>query len=366
MPINIIKHTTQNINMSMKALVIKEGKKVGVEEREIIPLEKLQKDEVRVKVVAVAVNPTDWKHVSVYGAPAGVIVGCDYSGVVELVGESVSHIKIGDRIGGFVHGAYYTHTGSFAEHVVALGDLAFHKPDHFSHEDNATLGVGALTAAACLYQKLNLPKPSAPLSPSNSPSYVLVWSGATSVGQYAVQLAALSGFTVITTCSPRNFQLLSSLGASHCFDYRDPDVVKKIREVTNNKLEYVVDCISEEESLTKSTESMGENGGKIAAILFTEIPNKRKDVEIIRTLLYTATGKEFQMGSFHFAPIPEDREFMAKFIKEELEPLLIEKKLKANVTRLCQGGLDSIHEGMDYVQAGKVSGEKLVYHLQDE
>lgn len=43
----------------MRAVVIKEGKKVAVEEKEIITIDKLREDEVRVKVVATAVNPTD-------------------------------------------------------------------------------------------------------------------------------------------------------------------------------------------------------------------------------------------------------------------------------------------------------------------
>lgn len=58
-----------------------------------------------------------------------------------------------------------------------------------------------------------------------------MWAASSSIGQFAVQLAKLSNFTVIATASPKNHELLKSFGASHCFDYRDPDVVNKIKAV---------------------------------------------------------------------------------------------------------------------------------------
>lgn len=57
-----------------------------------------------VNVKAVALNPTDWKHIDYGQADAGSRVGCDYAGVVERVGSKVSKFKKGDRIAGFVYG----------------------------------------------------------------------------------------------------------------------------------------------------------------------------------------------------------------------------------------------------------------------
>ena len=39
-----------------------------------------------------------------------------------------------------------------------------------------------------------------------------------SVGQYAIQLAKIAGYRVVTTASPRNFELLKSYGADAVFD----------------------------------------------------------------------------------------------------------------------------------------------------
>lgn len=59
---------------------------------------------VLVKVEAIAVNPTDWKHIDYGWTNAGCRVGCDYSGVVEEVGSKVTKFTKGSRIAGMVHG----------------------------------------------------------------------------------------------------------------------------------------------------------------------------------------------------------------------------------------------------------------------
>ena len=64
---------------------------------------KLRDDYILVKVKAVALNPTDWKHVA-WLTDAGSRIGCDYAGIVEEVGSKVTkNFKKGDRVSGFVH-----------------------------------------------------------------------------------------------------------------------------------------------------------------------------------------------------------------------------------------------------------------------
>lgn len=58
-----------------------------------------------VKPEYVALNPTDVLHIDQLPSP-GAIVGCDYSGVVEQVGEAVTNgLRKGDRVAGCVHGS---------------------------------------------------------------------------------------------------------------------------------------------------------------------------------------------------------------------------------------------------------------------
>lgn len=62
------------------------------------------KDFLKIRTVAVALNPSDWKHID-FRADKGAIVGVDYAGYVEQIGPLVKkQFKIGDRVAGFTHG----------------------------------------------------------------------------------------------------------------------------------------------------------------------------------------------------------------------------------------------------------------------
>lgn len=85
---------------SMKAIAVIEGRKAVITD---VPVPHGRDGWVLVKVKAVAINPTDWKHIDHGHADPGALIGCDYAGVVEKVGANVAFEK-GDRIAGFVHG----------------------------------------------------------------------------------------------------------------------------------------------------------------------------------------------------------------------------------------------------------------------
>lgn len=84
-----------------KAIVIVEKGKAEIQD---VPMPALRDEWILVKVKAVAINPTDWKHIDYGGADPGSKSGCDYAGVVEAVGSKVTRFKKGDRIAGSVHG----------------------------------------------------------------------------------------------------------------------------------------------------------------------------------------------------------------------------------------------------------------------
>lgn len=92
--------------MSNHAVVIVAKGEVQVKE---VSVPKLRDDYILVKTHAVALNPTDWKHVD-YLADPGARVGCDYAGTVLEVGSKVSSdLKKGDRVAGFCHGSNAVH-----------------------------------------------------------------------------------------------------------------------------------------------------------------------------------------------------------------------------------------------------------------
>jgi hypothetical protein len=93
--------TSTAVMSTMKALVMQGGTDAKVVERS---LPKPRSKFVGVKVNAVALNPTDWKHIKGLNQE-GLLVGCDFAGTVEKTGEGYNtKWSVGDRICGFVHG----------------------------------------------------------------------------------------------------------------------------------------------------------------------------------------------------------------------------------------------------------------------
>ena len=95
------------------------------------------------------------KHASV-ALPPSKIVGCDFSGTVKGFGSTVeaSSFAIGDRVAGIIHGCHYSHTGAFAEYLVADANVCFKVPENVPLKEACTLGVGWISAMQALHQRL--------------------------------------------------------------------------------------------------------------------------------------------------------------------------------------------------------------------
>ena len=168
--------------------------------------------------------------------------------------------------------------GAFAEYLVADAQCGIVPvPVGWTFEEAAQLGVAPFTALQCLHETLELPSPfEARSGPQRS---ILIWGGASSVGQYAIQFAKLGGFRVITTASPKNFELVKGLGADEVFDYHDETVVEKIRATTGNTLDIAVDTISEGKTPEQVTGAIGDKGGRVAITLPYESPRPNVKVK---------------------------------------------------------------------------------------
>lgn len=344
---------------TQKAVIVVEPKKDGLVTDRAIPT--LRDDYILVKNVSVGLNPTDWKHVA-FLAPPGVLVGCDYAGVVEAVGKDVKKpFKKGDRICGFVHGgnAVQPEDGAFAEYIVAKGDLQMKIPDNLSFQEAATLGVGIVTVGQGLYQSLKLALPTEPIK-DNTP--ILIYGGSTATGTLAIQFAKLSGYKVLTTCSPHNFDLVTSLGADAVFDYKDPESAAEIRKATGNNLKLVFDCIALESSAKFCEAAISTEGGEYSSLLNVKVD--RENVNSRFTLGYTAAGEAFKFGDIPFPAKPEDKAYAEMFVSIA-ESLLAQEKVKVHRPRVGKDGLKGVLEGLQLLKEDKVSGEKLVYNISE-
>ncbi|KAL0263387.1 hypothetical protein SLS55_002367 [Diplodia seriata] len=323
------------------------------------PIPKLRDGYIKVKTVAVALNPTDWKHID-FRADKGAIVGCDYSGIVEKVGPGVTNFAVGDKVAGFVHGSNESNheDGCFAEHTAAKAALALKVPSNVSLEEASTLGVGITTVAQGLYQSLALPWPT---TPAPTPFPILIYGGSTATGTLAIQFAKLSGLTVVTTCSPHNFDLVRRLGADHVFDYKSPTVGAEIRAATNDGLRHAFDCIAYDSTAAICAAALTSASGvaKYSSLLTVE-KFPRADVENAGTLAYTALGETFRKGAKEFPANEDHLAFAARFWKLT-EELLAQGKLKVHPPQVREGGLEGVLDGLEDLRQDKVSGVKLVY-----
>jgi NADPH:quinone reductase-like Zn-dependent oxidoreductase len=134
----------------MKALVFHDKGDASVK---LVPLPELRPSYLLIKVDSVALNPTDYKHIT-YGHSAAPfsIVGCDFAGTVLAIGSEVAKkFEVGDKVYGCAHGSHYTesYSGVFAEYAVVKGDVTMHIPTGpdagLGMDDLATLPLGCIT-----------------------------------------------------------------------------------------------------------------------------------------------------------------------------------------------------------------------------
>ncbi|KAK5716302.1 hypothetical protein LTR17_016491 [Elasticomyces elasticus] len=345
----------------MKAIIIN-GNTASVKS---VALPKLRPTYLLAKVEAIALNPTDWKHVSGKRAAEGGISGCDFAGTVVEVGSDVSKsLKPGDRIAATTHGANFSQPedGCFAEYALAKADLVVKIPDSLSFEAAATFPLGVGTVGQGLFQqalKLNLPT-----EPTKNGESILIYGGSSATGSLGIQYAKLAGYKVLTTCSPHNNDFVKSIGADAIYDYRDPECGKKINKDTNDELKLAWDCIALDSAAKICAEALSSDpsGAKYGSILGVKFP--REGVETKATFMYTIFNEPFTKGGKEFPAVPEDFEFAKKFFGIT-EKLLAEGRVKTHPEQVGADGLAGALQGMEDMKNDKVSGKKLVYRVSD-
>lgn len=165
---------------------------------------------VLLRVRATSVNAGDWRRVRAMPSfvrlveglrrPKSPLLGGDAAGVVEAVGDGVTHLRAGDE-------AYGIRTGAFAEYV--SGRSFVRKPRNLTFEQAAAVPIAGVTALQGLRDKGEL----------KSGQRVLINGAGGGVGTFAVQLAKAIGAHVTAVTRGDNVDLMRSLGADHVIDY---------------------------------------------------------------------------------------------------------------------------------------------------
>jgi len=212
---------------------------------------------VRVRVHAAGVNPVDaqnradgsWAELTL---PA--ILGSDFSGVVDQVGDGVTDWAPGDAVFGLAP-FRRSSTGTYAEYYVAETQVLMRKPDGLSHVEAAAIPLAAATAVDVIERRLAV----------QAGELVLVHGAGGGVGSFAVQIAAALGASVIASASERHHELLYRLGADLCLDYRSGDIAATGREHAGRNLDAVADFVGGD-AVAGSLVALAEGGRAATAV----------------------------------------------------------------------------------------------------
>lgn len=190
--------------------------------------------EIRIAHRACGLNFIDiYQRSGLYPQKMPAALGMEASGVVEAVGEGVTHLKVGDRA------AYAANPpGAYTEARVMPAAQVCPLPDAISFEEGAAMMLKGMTVEYLFHRT----------TPLKAGDTVLFHAAAGGVGLIACQWARSEGITLIGTAgSEDKCQLALDHGATHCINYRTEDFVVRVRELTGGKgVDAVMDSVGKD------------------------------------------------------------------------------------------------------------------------
>ncbi|KAJ5084955.1 Polyketide synthase enoylreductase [Penicillium alfredii] len=340
--------------------------------------------EILVKVLAIGLNPIDWKGPAFnFGIPSlPWINGRDLVGVVLQIPKDSARLRVGDIV--LVPSTDYRdiRKAAFQEYAVATASNAARVPSSTSICASASLGVAFVASALALGVSFGLdfslitqsPGPNlalvikglqrnevptdiqeecfAPVLASERPQrgdWIAIWGASTTTGQITSQLAKLSGLRVICVADiARHGDRLLQLGADLLVDRQDPHrAIEVIRGITRGKLRYAIDLVGSD---TATLLQRGlETTGHAHLLGLTGLPKSRDPNIRYHTV---------PIKLFHTAPA------VGESIVCWLESLLQSRTLTLPEVVRAEGGLEGINGALDKLRNGNVSGKRVVVDLR--
>ncbi|KUJ20656.1 GroES-like protein [Mollisia scopiformis] len=309
--------------------------------------------EVVIRNMATGLNPIDFKSVDFnFCLPEFPwVTGREMAGVVEVVGEEVEGIRVGDRVW---TSTYYRdrRAGCFQQFVTVPAHTVLPLPSNLSFDEAACLGVAALTAAMTLWRWLQVPM--VPPAERTGREYLLVWGGSTVTGQFAIQIAARCGLDVIAVTSAKTRSLAESLGARVVVrDGKSNDeIVDEIRGVAGEDITRAIDLVGPSTANYCLKAFSRDEGRKC---LFAPLAMISSKAEIpANVVVETVEMKQFVLDG-------ESRRFAV-----ELNRLVESGEILLPGLEVLEGGLGVVVvvEGLERLKRGDMVGRKMVVRME--
>jgi NADPH2:quinone reductase len=242
--------------------------------------------EARVRHHACGLNYIDvYFRTGLYPQPLPAGLGMEGAGVVEAVGEGVTHVKPGDRV------AYASRPpGAYAEARVMPAAALVKLPVNIDFETGAAMMLQGLTVQYLFRRTF----------PLTGGETVLFHAAAGGVGLIACQWARALGVTLIGTVgSDAKGELAKQHGAAHVINYNTENFVERVREITGGKgVPVVYDSIGKD-TFTGSLDclaplgmmvSFGSASGPVAPFNLNELAS-RGSLFITRPTVFSYTAR---------------------------------------------------------------------------
>ncbi|KAF7590584.1 hypothetical protein BBP40_002620 [Aspergillus hancockii] len=331
-------------------------------------LQPLESDEVAIKITATAVNPVDWK-MRDYNAfideyPA--VLGSDAAGRIVAIGSDVSNVAIGDRV--FFQGIIGKYDFcTFQQYCKMPAALVAKTPDNISDEQAAGVSLALVAAATAFYDKQGhgLPPPWVKGGPqAGKGKAVAIIGGASSVGQYAIQLARLSGFEkIVTNASPKNHQFLRELGAHVVLDRSQSSPDDFRAAIGGLPLEFVFDSISVKATQVLSVQIVQAAEATSASEVVIVFVVEPKDIDPEAIMLSQSKEPSIEikqvLGIGSSPALRYLSEPMVRHLGGE-DGYIARNLFVPNRVCVVPGGLSAVEQALAKNKEG-VSGEKVVF-----
>ena len=184
-----------------------------------------------------------------------LILGHEFSGIVEEVGPKVTNQSVGEAVYGLTDTLSVTRDGAEADYVIGIDSEIAPKPQSLDHEYAAAVPMAGLTAWQALFDHAHL----------SSKDTVLIHGAAGGVGSFAVQLARWTGAHVIGTASAHNSSFLKDLGVNDVIDYKKTSFEDRVHDV-----DVVFDTVGGK-TLERSWQVL-RKGGKLVSVASQDLP----------------------------------------------------------------------------------------------
>ena len=330
----------------MKAAILKKYDKNWTRlDVEDIPKPEIGDNEVLVKVKYAGVNPLDnmiirgeVKLITPYKLP--LVMGNEFSGVVEEVGVNVTEFEVGDRVYSRMP---LSKIGAFAEYTAIDNDAIAKIPDYLDFKQAACVPLTALTAFQA-FELMNI----------RGGESIFISGGTGSLGAMAIPIAKHLNLRVITSGNARNEEKVKKLGVDEFIDYKTQDYSKILSDV-----DFVLDSIGEAE--LESEFKILKNDGTLVSL--KGLPNaefaQRMGFSFFKKMLFKIAGRKYDSLAGK-----KNQKYYFLFVQEngkqlnEISKIFENASVETSVDEVFD--LDHINDALMKVDKGGSKGKTLI------